>query len=257
MPSFATELAQLLKSVQRPGDFYSVGTCEIFAPGLEVEGIGPVSLPLLSTQAEQLIAVAKRAPFGRGEQTLVDTDVRRTWQIDAGRVRIHGQGWARSLAGIVERVAGGLGVTGPVAAELYKLLVYDEGSFFVSHRDTEKRDGMFATLVVVLHSHYTGGELLVRHQGREVRFDLRCPDPSQVAFAAFYADCVHEVLPVTSGCRLTLIYTLSRQEPGDRPSPPNYATEGDQLTALLRHWAEAEDRTQGRPDKLIFPLEHA
>jgi hypothetical protein len=113
---------------------------------------------VLSTQAEQLIAVAKRAPFGRGEQTLVDTDVRRTWQIDAGRVRIHGQGWVRSLAGIVERVADGLGVTGPVAAELYKLLVYDEGSFFVSHRDTEKMDGVFATLVVVLPSHYTGGE---------------------------------------------------------------------------------------------------
>jgi hypothetical protein len=37
--SFATELAQLLKSVQRPGDFYTIGTCEISAPGLEVEGI--------------------------------------------------------------------------------------------------------------------------------------------------------------------------------------------------------------------------
>ena len=257
MPSFATELAQLLNGVQRPGDFCAVGTCEVFAPGLEVEGIGPIALPLLPTQAEQLIAVAKRAPFGRGEQTLVDTDVRRTWQIDAGRVRIHGQGWARSLAGIVERVAGGLGVIGPVAAELYKLLVYDEGSFFVSHRDTEKMDGMFATLVVVLPSHYTGGELLVRHQGREVVFDLRCSDPSQAAFAAFYADCVHEVLPVTSGCRLTLIYTLSRQEPGDLPRPPSYAIEGEQLTALLRHWAEDEDRTDGRPDKLIFPLEHA
>jgi hypothetical protein len=257
VPSFATELAQLLNGVQRPGDFCAVGTCDVFAPGLEVEGIGPIALPLLPIQAEQLIAVAKRAPFGRGEQTLVDTDVRRTWQIDAGRVRIHGRGWAGSLTGIVKRVAGGLGVTGPIAAELYKLLVYDEGSFFVSHRDTEKTDEMFATLVVVLPSNYTGGELLVRHRDREVVFDLHCPDPSQAAFAAFYADCVHEVLPVTSGCRLTLIYTLSRQEPGDRPRPPSYATEAGQLTALLRHWGEDENRTDGRPDKLIFPLEHA
>ena len=85
MPSFATELARLLNGVQRHGDFCAVGTCEIFVPGLEVEGNGPIALPLLPTQAEQLIAVAKRAPFGRGEQTLVDTDVRRTWQIDADR----------------------------------------------------------------------------------------------------------------------------------------------------------------------------
>jgi hypothetical protein len=28
-------------------------------------------------------------------------------------------------------------VTGSVTATLYKLLIYDKGSFFVSHRDTE------------------------------------------------------------------------------------------------------------------------
>ena len=39
---------------------------------------------------------------------------------------------------------------------------------------------------------------LVRHRDQEARLDLSCPEPSQVAFAAFYADCVHEVLPITS-----------------------------------------------------------
>jgi predicted 2-oxoglutarate/Fe(II)-dependent dioxygenase YbiX len=110
----------------------------------------------------------------------------------------------------VARCAEGLGVMAPVVAELYKLLVYDTGSFFVKHRDTEKTPRMFATLVIALPSLYTGGELLVRHGDREVRLDLRCPEPSQAAFAAFYADCVHEVLPTTSGCRLTLIYNLLR-----------------------------------------------
>ena len=33
-------------------------------------------------------------------------------------------------------------------ADLYKLLVYDPGSFFVNHRDTEKAAGMFATLII-------------------------------------------------------------------------------------------------------------
>ena len=126
MSSVATDLAGLLNQVQRPGDFCTVGVCEIFAPGLDVEGVGPISLPLLPAQAKQLVAVAKRAPFGRGQQTLVDTNVRRTWQIDANQVRIHGRGWNKTLAGIVERVAEGLGVAGPVTAELYKLLVYDE-----------------------------------------------------------------------------------------------------------------------------------
>ena len=103
-------------------------------------------------------------------------------------------------------MADGVGVSEPVAAELYKLLVYDWGSFFVSHRDTEKTPGMFATLVIVLPSISTGGDLVVQHKGREVRLDLRCTDPSETSFAAFYADCVHEVLPVTDGCRLALVY---------------------------------------------------
>ena len=54
---------------------------------------------------------------------------------------------------------------------------------------------MFATLVIVLPSISAGGDLVMRHKGREVRLELRSSDPSEVVFAAFYADCVHEVLP--------------------------------------------------------------
>jgi predicted 2-oxoglutarate/Fe(II)-dependent dioxygenase YbiX len=123
-------------------------------------------------------------------------------------VRIGGKHWAATLQAVLARVAEGLGVGEPIAAELYKLLVYDQGSFFVSHRDTEKAPGMFATLVLSLPSVSTGGELVIRHKDREVSLDLKCEEPSELAFAAFYADCIHEVLPVTSGCRLAVIYNL-------------------------------------------------
>jgi predicted 2-oxoglutarate/Fe(II)-dependent dioxygenase YbiX len=257
MPSLTADLAELLSGVERPGDFSMSGTCEFLAPGLDVQGVGPIALPLLPVQAEQLVAVAERAPYGRGEETLVDTDVRRTWQIDSDRIRIHGRAWTRTLETIVARAAEGLGVIGPVAAEFYKLLVYDEGGFFVTHRDSEKTSGMFATLVIVLPALYTGGELVVRHNGREVRLDLRCTEPSEAAFAAFYADCEHEVLSVTSGCRLTLVYNLSRSGPGKPPRPPSYAREQDRLAALLRRWAKEKKRADDdSPEKLIYPLEH-
>lgn len=258
MSTIAAKLADILSTVERPGDFYASGTMAMFAPHLEVERVGRVSLPLLPVQTKQLIAVADRAPYGRGEETLVDTNVRRTWQIDADRVHIAGRHWEQTLEAIVATAAQGLGVTAPVAAELYKLLVYDQGSFFVSHRDTEKAPGMFATLVIVLPSVYTGGELLVRHQDRQVRLDLRCAEPSDVAFAAFYADCVHEVLPITSGCRLTLIYNLLRQGKGRLPEPPNYAPEQARLAELLRQWHGRKTSAHDAPaTKLIYPLEHA
>ncbi len=249
----AVGLAALLATVQRPGDFVASGTAELMAPSIEVEGVGPVALPLLPVQAEQLIAAAERAPYGRGPQTLYDTTVRRTWQIDAARVRIGGKHWQKTLDGIVERAAEGLGVADPVSADLYKLLVYAEGDFFVGHRDTEKDAGMFATLVIVLPCLSSGGELVVTHKGRSIRLDLRTGDPSEVAFAAFYADCMHEVLPVTAGHRLTLIYNLVRSGPGRLPQPPDYAPETERVAALLKNWATGE----GAPRKLVYPLEHA
>lgn len=258
MPALTTALAEILGTVQRPGDFYTAGTAEAFAPGLEVQGVGVIALPLVSHQAAELIAMAQRAPFGRGEETLVDTEVRRVWQIAPDKVHIHGSNWARSLQGVVARTAEGLGVGGTVEADFYKLLVYDQGSFFVSHRDTEKAPGMFATLVVVLPSIYTGGELVVRHRDRAVTLEMRAPDPSEVAYAAFYADCPHEVLPVTSGCRLTLVYNLLRREAGHVPQPPSYTAEQESVTDLLGQWAEATGAADDpSPRKVIYPLEHA
>jgi hypothetical protein len=37
--------------------------------------------------------------------------------------------------------------------------------------------------------------------------DLSKADVSELAFAAFYADCEHEIRPVTHGARVCLTYT--------------------------------------------------
>jgi hypothetical protein len=259
--ALTADLASLLSTVRRPGDFYVAATAEFLAPSLEVEGVGGVALPLLPVQAKQLIAAADPAPFGRGEDTIVDTAVRRCWQIGPDRVRLGGRRWAKTLDTILTRAAEGLGVDEPIEAQFYKLLVYDRGSFFVGHRDTEKADGMFATLLVVLPSNFAGGELVVRHKGREVRLDLRCQDPAEVAFAAFYADCVHEVLPVTDGYRLVLVYNLLRRGRAGRGralEPPDYEAQQARVAALLQRWrkekAQAGDST---PEKLVYLLDHA
>jgi len=196
-------------------------------------------------------------PYGRGADTLVDTTVRRTWQIGADRVHIKGRHWQAMLDGVVELAATGLGAGTGVEAELYKLLVYDEGSFFLEHRDTEKSPGMFATLIVALPSLHTGGELVIRHREREARLDLRCADVSELAWAAFYADCVHEVLPITSGCRLVLVCNLRRKGRGRLPRPPSYDKEKVALERLLRAWCnETAKPDEDGPLKLVYPLAH-
>lgn len=255
-----TRLATTLQNLQSPGGFYANGTLEIFPPCIEVDQVGRISLPLIPVQAEQLVQVAEQAPYGKGYETLVDTKVRRTWQLDAKQVSLSGKYWQKNLSEIVSNVKLALGVDCEILAELYKLLVYDTGSFFTSHRDTEKADGMFATLVIVLPSAFSGGELVVRHQQDEVTLDLCCQQVEEISYAAFYADCVHEVLPVTEGCRLTLVYNLIRTDKKiPLPTPPDYHQAQYKMAGLLKNWVQQLNENTDEeqiPDKLIYLLEH-
>src|SRR5882757_10307976 len=103
MSGITQDLASLLSTVTRPGDFYAYGRTEWLAPRLEVKDVGTVALPLLGVQAEQLIAVAQRAPYGRGSKTIVDANVRRTWQIAPDAVSLSGKHWSSTLERIVAR----------------------------------------------------------------------------------------------------------------------------------------------------------
>lgn len=250
-PALRDALLDLLAGVERPGDFCVAGRLETPIPHLEIDGIGPIAFPLLPWQAEQIRASSEQAPYGRGAKTLVDTAVRRTWQVGVDHLRLADPRWSTTLAEIAQRAAAGLGVPGEVRADLYKLLLYEVGSFFVEHRDSEKVDGMFATLVVVLPSLYEGGELVVRHRGREEVLPLKADGVSQVSYAAFYADCLHELRPVQSGYRLALIYNLAvvARPP---PSAPDYGPELERATRLLQSWG---GELSG-PDKLVVVLDH-
>lgn len=254
-------LFKCLSDIQPYGHYYASGTIEAFPPILEVDGIGRIAFPLVPKQAEQLIAAAKRAPYGKGHDTVVDIKIRRTWQIDAELITLGGKHWSTLLDTIVAQAANDLGVAPGVRAELYKLLIYDTGSFFVSHRDTEKTAGMFGTLVIVLPSLFRGGELRISHHQQEVMLDFHREEPSEIAFAAFYADCRHEVLPVTEGYRLTLIFNLVRPNTKTAlsPQPVDFRRKINQSALLLKNWTAslAKDSTSKLPNKLIVPLEHA
>lgn len=252
-------LDELLASVRRPGDFFVRGLIECPLPRLEIDGIGTVSFPVPQQQAKALVNLCERAPYGRGRETLVDTRVRKVWQLAPSKLHLAGKAWPRTLNRILATVIKGLGCGSvKVRAELYKLLVYDRGSFFKPHRDTEKVDGMFGTLLIVLPSAHAGGDLVVRHAGREATIDLSGADISELAFAAFYADCEHEVLPVTRGHRVCLVYNLmlerkpSKRKQQARFSAPDHRAE----VAAAAEQLEQAFRGAKAPAKLVWLLEH-
>ena len=71
MTPITVDLARILQTVRRPGDFHVTGRSEIFAPQIAVAGVGLISLPLLRAQAEQLAA---RNLLNRLEQSAPSPD---------------------------------------------------------------------------------------------------------------------------------------------------------------------------------------
>lgn len=217
-------LEHLLRSVDRPGEYCVGGRLYTPLPRVVVEGAGELSFPVPGSQIRSLIAAAERAPYGRGTETVVDPSVRDCWQIDATRVRLTGRAWPHSFRKVVDLVASGLGLPAErLGAELYKLLVYRRGGFFAEHRDTEKAPGMVATLSLSMPARGAGGELVVRHREKEKVFDLNAGEPSELSYAAFYADCPHEVRPLVEGHRVTLVFNLFLDSDGDAPGAPDYS----------------------------------
>ena len=136
--------------------------------------------------------------------------MRSCWQLDPEEFTVSDtRAWCRAfneLKAEASRVlAPGL-QSKNVELRLYKLLVYEKGSFFLPHRDMQKNEKHFGTVVLSLPVKHKGGALLVRHNGQERSYNL---DPGQLTtecqWAAFYTDVEHEIKKITSGHRITLV----------------------------------------------------
>jgi hypothetical protein len=247
------QLIKALGKIDRPGTFCASGSAPAVLPGLEVEELGPIGLPLTPKQAEELKQHCEQAPYGKGEDTLVDTSVRRVWRMTPDHFTLTNPEWQEFLQQTVRTIQEKLGLEKQkLEAHLYDLLLYEPGSFFLPHRDGEKLDRMVATLVVVLPSSFQGGELIVRHEGEEQTIDFSGAGPFHIHWAAFYADCEHEVRPLRKGYRLCLVYNLTLAKATKKSlAAPRTSEHVEAVRDILREWVEDEEAR-----KLVITLDH-
>lgn len=235
-------------------------TVQIPAEALElhVDGVGNVRLPVRPADVKKLVAAARPAHFGKGEQTLHDPSVRDTWEITPEQVTLGGATWQTSLDGALAHLGAALGIPHPtrLRAELHSMLIYGKGQFFAAHQDSEKHDDMVATLVVALPAKHTGGELVVHGRDGAQEYAASREDLSLVAF---YPDRHHEVRPVRTGHRITLTFNVLLE---GAPTGTD-GTEGpvEQAAALLRaHFSTPITRPYGTrrdvPARLALLLDH-
>ncbi|RDX51144.1 hypothetical protein OH76DRAFT_1401917 [Lentinus brumalis] len=227
-------------------------------PSLNIDGLGTVGLPLSIRDAAAIKQCAEQAPFGMADRTIVDKSVRDTWEIDATKVHFMNAAWAPFMAQTVRDVCEVLGVNFQASqprCELYKLLLYETGSHFLPHVDTEKVNGMFATIVVVLPSWFAGGAVRVAHGELSETYDNSANSLTTTSVLAWYTDVEHEVKHITAGYRLALSFNLIHTTSALRPalSPQNGVAA--RLRQVLLSWKEGESQDEA-PAKLIYLLDH-
>jgi hypothetical protein len=245
-------LSDAVGHATRSANFCTSGCLPVVDPKLKVQGLGPIKLPLKRAKVKALVELCQLAPYGKGTRTLVDQRVRKAFELSPQKFDL-GDEWAAAIAGATQRVAEQLGLPDDgLEARLYKLLVYQPGGFFVSHRDSEKHDRMVASMIVALPNPFEGGELIVRHGPVEQRMRFQeAAAGIAPCYAAFYADCEHEVRRVSYGIRLALAYNLVLKPNRARRVAEKPVTNDDKLATSISTWVATRPRTP-----LVFALEH-
>jgi predicted 2-oxoglutarate/Fe(II)-dependent dioxygenase YbiX len=263
------QIRDLLAGINGEGTFAARRTARADDLHLEVHGIGRIRFPISSAQARRLARATRPARYGRGAQTLLDKRVRDTGKIPKSRVKIDRRRWNRTLLPVLAQLRQDLGLRHghQLKAELHSMLVYEPGQFFLPHQDSEKSDGMVGTLVVTLPSSFKGGALVIEHMGKKVTYRT---STQPLSFVAFYADCKHEVRPVTEGCRVVLTYNLMlvpnrrtrTTDEGTAIDSPVVATLAERLrehfeTPLPPRW-ETDDSARVRQprSRFVYLLDH-
>ncbi|KAI0738849.1 hypothetical protein C8Q80DRAFT_1112915 [Daedaleopsis nitida] len=249
-----------------------------------VGNLGKIELSAATPHEElqHLENACQPATFGVDQKDIYDETYRKAGKLNTEDFSLHFYATHAGLLDVVhsELAIDRLSKDGAIKAELYKLNVYRPGSFFKSHVDTPRSELQFGSLVIVFPTVHEGGELKIRHTGsehteengnnpsltrREWTFDSKalladCTEPS-IAYVAFFSDVEHEVLPVTSGYRVTITYNLywseaSRSASTGSPTvPPQLSTTEETFRSTLR--ALLEDPTfLPEGGHLMFGLSH-
>lgn len=107
-----------------------------------------------------------------------------------------------------------------------------------------------ATIIVILPSKHTGGEVHVARGTSRAVYDISKDSEQKTTVLACYADTAREVKPITSGFRLTLSYNIYHTE---QPSLTD-SSAAMRLRQVLTRWSEGAFGST--PKAICYKLEY-
>ncbi|KAM5541141.1 hypothetical protein V8D89_005070 [Ganoderma adspersum] len=224
-----------------------------------------------AVQLQHLADTCAPATFGVAGEDVYDETYRKAGKLDNKDFAIAFDAQSSSL---VDAIRTELLLENPKGVEaedlnieLYKLNVYGKDAFFKAHVDTPRSELMFGSLVIVFPTPHEGGALKLhapgRHEGEilEWTFDssglLAQQDKLSIAYVAFFSDVEHEVMPVTSGHRVTITYNLYYTPEESKPSTTlNQVSTNEQSFKAALQAALGDQSFLPTGGNLMFGLRH-
>jgi hypothetical protein len=205
-PMSAEQLKRVLEELPDPS--FVEGTAkfvERFAIALPDGDVGAIDDKRF---VEWLNEHAEDAPFGHGGETKKDKKVRNARRLVArGNVEIAGF----DPAMVIGEIEAALSPRCHLEATLEDVILYPKGGKFARHKDTPRTKDLVGTLIVGLPILHEGGGFEIVDGGKPHVIDWSGKvDPAVVRWVALFSDLDHAIKPITSGARVTLVYSLAR-----------------------------------------------
>ena len=123
--------------------------------------------------------------------------------------------------------------------QMYELFIFSSTRLVLTRylSSTERANGMFATMTVLLPSSFTGGEDRLSHTGDNATLVGFGPSSwFATSVLSSYTGVTHEMRPIHSGYRLALSYNLIHTSNTPRPALPDICGVVSALRRTFRSW---------------------
>ncbi|KAF7340846.1 hypothetical protein MSAN_02114100 [Mycena sanguinolenta] len=210
-------------------------------PCLSIDGLGTIGIPLGIREARAIIAASK--PVRRTEN---DTKTSGIWELPSKKVHFKNPAWdtwIQTKAGEQASTA----LTGDADFKpsfiLKKLVIHDQSSQTTHHKEPindDESNRKIGDFIVILPSQFEGAQLQLHHEGQVKILNFARKSELWTSIVAAYSGVEHTLAGVTSGYRLSLVYSLVQPitHVGYRPILPEMRGAVQKLQHILRSWKQ-------------------
>lgn len=146
--------------------------------------------PLTKSAFEEIKKYCKDTPFGSGEETIYNENIRKGWQIEPKDLIIN-HSYTENIKEELQKIF----EIKKLSFEFYKLLIYEKGGHFKRHKDTLRAKNHIGTLLIFLPSIFEGGDFTLYDNNEKYCFNYSMTDSKsnqsllKSHWLAFYTDC--------------------------------------------------------------------